>query len=305
MLSEEMINRNHLSAIETGLDELKVLFTDSLRGKEDSFLKDLPNHLVAIAKQLRMTGVDEAHIISLMKYLTSLPVDQLNKKAEDAAGYCQSQAIKWMLKQVKIAPQFEALPGSMAIHAIVGATGAGKTSTIAKLVFQMSKKSKGKILLISCDNQRLAAAEQLRLYSKLANVVFESVNDLKDIRKVIEKHSNMEMVLIDTAGRSPKNSNVIKELELLKSVDLPIDIHLAMSITDKELHLDRTIRSFSGLGIQSLMFTKLDESWSYGEIFNLSTKWSIPLSYFTTGQRIPEDIERASKERVVERIFGI
>ncbi|MBF0441246.1 MAG: flagellar biosynthesis protein FlhF, partial [Oligoflexales bacterium] len=102
-----------------------------------------------------------------------------------------------------------------------------------------------------------------------------------------------------------KNKSNLSDLNAIKDLNIPVDFHLVLSITEKENQMDMVIRRFSEIGISSLIFTKIDETWSYGEIFNLSTKWSIPLSYFGIGQKIPEEIERASRERVCERIFGL
>ena len=122
---------------------------------------------------------------------------------------------------------------------------------------------------------------------------------------MVEWYIGDHFVLVDTAGRSPKSKGNLKDLLTLKKMERPIDFHLVMSLTEKETQMDRTIRSFSKVGIQSFLFSKLDETWSYGNIFNLTQKWGVPLSYFGIGQKIPENIERATRERVVERIFGL
>ena len=117
----------------------------------------------------------------------------------------------------------------------------------------------------------------------------------------------MELVLVDTpAGVSPKAPELIAELAALKETGLPLDVHLVLSMTDKEAQLDQAVRAFSPVGLASVAFTKLDESWSFGEIFNLSKRWALPpSSFFAIGQQIPDDVERASRERVIERLFGL
>ena len=197
------------------------------------------------------------------------------------------------------------MQGTTSVHAFVGPTGIGKTTTVAKLASLFRRKDNLKVLLLSYDDYRLAASEQLRIYSKIIDSPFETISRLDELPSILDKYKNIEMVLIDTAGRSPKSASMIKDLEYFKSCPVSVDVHLVLSTTDKEMQLDRTIRSFSPVGIQSLIFSKLDESWSYGEIFNMSSKWSLPLSYFAIGQKIPDDIERSSRERVVERIFGV
>jgi flagellar biosynthesis protein FlhF len=136
------------------------------------------------------------------------------------------------------------------------------------------------------------------------DTIFVPIEGVADIERVVNEHDDAQFIFIDTAGRSPKR-NKLEDLMSFKNLNVPLDFHLVLSATDKEQQMDRTIRSFLSLGLSSLVFTKLDETWSYGEIFNLSQKWSVPLRYFGTGQGVPEDIEWASKERVIERIFGL
>jgi flagellar biosynthesis protein FlhF len=136
-------------------------------------------------------------------------------------------------------------------------------------------------------------------------VPFLAANAAEDLLKVHETFRGTELVLIDTAGISPKNKSGIQALAAIKNLNLPIDFHLCLSSTESQSQLDNEVRSFLSTGLSSLVFSKLDESWAYGEIFNLSKTWSLPLSFFSIGQQIPDDIERATRERVIERIFGL
>ena len=193
----------------------------------------------------------------------------------------------------------------MKIHAFVGTSGSGKTSAVAKLAANFKKQHHAKVLIVSYDNNRLNSTEQMRVYAQILDVKFASINDPAELDEVLEKNQDVDLVFIDTGGCSPKSGASIKNLTKFKDANLPIDFHLVIPSSDKESQMERCVRSFSPLSLASVAFTKLDESWSYGEIFNISSKWSLPLSYFSTGPRIPEDIERATKERVVERIFGL
>jgi flagellar biosynthesis protein FlhF len=305
--SETVAKKSQLQAIESGVEELKLLLMEALRQQNGSNLKDAPIAIVDIHRQLQVMGVEEAQIAQLVKFLRELPnpEDQSPKLPESPSEYYKSQAIRWMLKRIKLATKWQPSKGSMLVHAFVGPSGCGKTSLVAKLAASYARQHKCKVLAVSFDNQRLAAQEQLRVYSKILDVYFESIDSADELEGVLEKHRDCEIVLIDTAGHSPKNQSKIQDLTALSKLSLPIEFHLVLSVSEKAMQLDRSVRSFANLGISSLCFTKLDESWSYGEIFNLSSKWSIPLSFFSTGQRIPEDVERASKERVIERLFAL
>lgn len=306
LLADNLPHKDQLFALEAGMEEIKILLMEALRSKDGSAVKGLNKAMDDLYQQLRVMGIDESRLAELIAYLKALPEpEESEEKMDEAESYYQNQAIRWLLKRVKIAPRWATVNGSVSVQAFVGTTGSGKTSTVAKLAAFHHMREKKKVLIISFDGMRLAATEQMRIYAKVIGVPFEIVNEASEIEPLIEKYSDVDVVLIDTSGRSPKNQSSIQNLAGLKKLSVPIDIHLVLSLTETEVHLDRVVRGFAPLGIQSLIFAKLDETWTYGPVFNLSHRWGLPLSYFGIGQRVPEDVERATRERVVERIFGL
>ena len=303
-LRDSSATKRQVQALETGLAEIKLLLLETLRNKEGSTLEGLPAHLVNIDRQLRLMNIDPACIAELMEYLQSQPLTKESSSSSSDSS-TRSAALRWMMKRIKIAPKWLVLPGSPSIQAMVGTTGTGKTSLVAKLAAHYHRREKANTLVISYDNSRLAASDQMRVYCKVIGVPFTTISNPWELPEVLAKHPRTELALIDTAGRSPKIEAELEDLETFQSLDLPIDFHLCLSATERESQLERSIQHFSAFGLQSLAFTKLDESWSFGDIFNLSRKWGVPLSYFSIGQQIPEDIERATRERVIERIFGL
>jgi flagellar biosynthesis protein FlhF len=209
------------------------------------------------------------------------------------------------MKRINIAPRWSLIPGSISVQALAGPTGTGKTSVIAKLAAHYSRKENCRVKVISVDQNRLAAAEQMRIFCKIIGIPFATASQGEDLKVAIEASQDSDLILIDTPGLSPKDTDGIERLLDLRTKDLSIDFHLTLSTTEKESQMDRSIRAFSRLGINSLIFTKLDETWSYGEIYNLGRRWGLPLAFFGIGRTIPEDLERATRERVVERLFGI
>ena len=293
--------RTQVQAVEAGLQELKLLVTEALRNKEGSLIHDLPKAMLPLERQLRLMGISDVTVAELVRHLRALPA----VGDTDGESYYRDQAIRWMMKRIKIAPRWSVMAGSVSYQAIIGASGVGKTSIAAKLAALYALREKHQVVVVSLDHQRLAAAEQMRIFCKIIGLPFVAANSVDDLLKIQESHKDVELVLIDTAGVSSKNSQAIAELATLKEQGLPVDFHLCVSATAKESQVEQEIRSFLNLGISSLMFSKLDESWAFGEIFNASRKWSIPLSFFSIGQQIPEDIERSTRERVIERIFGL
>jgi flagellar biosynthesis protein FlhF len=306
-LYENIPRKTHVMGIEAGLEELKTLLLESLRESSGTKYENLPPHLADIQKQLSLMSVNEAQQAKLIKYLQDLPAPENAGKTipSSSQDYYRSHAIRWMLKRIKIAERWQLDGSGMQLHAFIGPSGSGKSSMVAKLAANFKKQHKAKVLIVSFDNNRLASTEQMRIYSRILDVAFESINAAEELESVLDRNQNVDLVFIDTGGCSPKSSSQIKALTQLSEINFPIDFHLVIPSSDKESQMERCVRSFSPLSLSSVCFTKLDESWSYGEIFNISSKWSIPISYFSTGSRIPEDIERATKERVVERIFGL
>lgn len=299
-LTASLPTRGQVQALEAGMQELKLMMIEALRHKDGSGLKDLPIDMVPTQRQLSVMGINEVTIVDLLRHLRSLPAPD-----SDGEAYYRDHSIRWMMKRIKIAPRWNVMPGTVSYQGIVGPTGVGKSALVAKLAAHYTMREKQKVAVVSLDNHRLAASDQMRIFCKIINVPFLAANAAEDLLGVHETFRGTELVLIDTAGISPKNKAGIQDLAALKSLSLPIDFHLCLSSTESQAQLDHEIRAFLSTGLSSLVFTKLDESWAFGEIFNQSKTWGLPLSFFSIGQQIPDDIERATRERVIERIFGL
>jgi len=302
-IAEQIPTKRHLTNMDAGIHELKLLLLEALRVKETSQFEDVPLALANIMTQLKVMGVNESSVIELVKHLKSLPPPESRSTTEDE--YYRGQAIRWMMKRIKIAPKWVVMKGTTAYQVIIGPTGVGKSSTIAKLAAHYKMKERASVMVVSMDNHRIAAADQMRVFCKIIGVPFATANSPEEIAGIVAAKRDLELVLVDTGGVSPKNPGQIEQLASLKTSSMPFDFHLCLSITDKEQQMDAAIRAFSVIGLNSIMFSKLDESWSFGEIYNLSKKWGLPLSFFAIGQDIPDDIERATRERVIEKLFGL
>ncbi len=302
-VSDQSPTKRQVAAIESGMTELKLLLIETLRNKDGSTLQDLPEALVPIERQLRVMGVNDVQVADLVKHLRTIP--QPDGKTDDAPTYYKEQAIRWMMKRIKIAPRWQIMPGAVSYHAVVGTTGVGKSSLVAKLAAHYAVREKHKVAVVSLDNQRLAASEQMRVFCKIIGVPFATAQTSEEVAQFAAQQKDVELILIDSAGTSPKNAQAIDQILALKNGGIPCDFHLCLSVTEKEGQMEHAVRSFSRLGLASVAFSKLDESSSFGEIYNLSKKWALPLSFFGIGGDIPDDLERATRERVIERIFGI
>ncbi|BCO08526.1 flagellar biosynthesis protein FlhF [Desulfolithobacter dissulfuricans] len=180
-------------------------------------------------------------------------------------------------------------PGQKRI-ALIGPTGVGKTTTIAKIAANYLSRHSASIALITIDTYRIAAVEQLKVYGEIMKLPVEVVIRPEDMDRALERHRDKELILIDTAGRSPRNNLDIEEMTGFLRPHLEIENHLVLSATTREEELDEIILRFGCLAIDNLIFTKIDECALLGVLLNMHIKKGTPISFLTNGQRVPEDI---------------
>lgn len=189
------------------------------------------------------------------------------------------------------------------VIALVGPTGVGKTTTIAKLSAQCALVQKKRVGLITMDTYRIAAVEQLKSYGQIIGIPVEVVHNQADIGAALEKLSGCDLILIDTAGRSQKNVMQVGELKSLVEA-AQCEVHLVLAASTRERDLLDQVTRFSGARVDSLLFTKLDETLTCGTLFNVAAQTGIAVSYLATGQKVPEDIEAASADGIAERVLN-
>ncbi len=193
--------------------------------------------------------------------------------------------------------------GESKIVALIGATGVGKTTTIAKLAATFVLKKNCKVALITADTYRISAVEQLKTYADIIGIPIEIVYSPEDLSSALIKHSDKELILVDTAGRSQHNQFQIAELQSLLEVNPNIEKHLVLSSTTKYKDAADIIRKFSICSPNKILFTKTDETGSLGTIVNLANQFSLTLSYLTTGQSVPDDIILAEPKELAKLIL--
>jgi flagellar biosynthesis protein FlhF len=185
------------------------------------------------------------------------------------------------------------------VYALVGPTGVGKTTTIAKLAAFFSLKLAQKVLLLTIDTYRIGAVEQLATYARILGLPLKVAASPKELKSCLEERGEQDLVLIDTAGRSPYNTGMLDELRDFLTVSPVIGNHLVVSATTKEGDLKKILSGFGCLPLEGYICTKLDETDHYLPLFNQLVPTRRPLAYFTHGQRVPEDLEQVTKSRIV------
>ena len=185
----------------------------------------------------------------------------------------------------------------------MGPPGAGKTTTLVKLAVNYGLASRRPVLLLSMDTYRVAAGEQLRSYAAILGVGFQLLETVAALAQAIEENRGKELIFIDTPGVATGDMDSAAGLAQFLSTRNDIDTQLVLSSSMKSADLSHVVDSFEIFGPQRLLFTKLDETGSFGPVLNEAARTGKPLSFFTTGQRIPEDLQAASRSGLVELIL--
>jgi flagellar biosynthesis protein FlhF len=282
-------------------DKIKLLQT--MLWEEKHYASDLkiPPEFAGIYKIARESGMDEKHIKSILEEtLTHMPM-HMRQNSRTVERYFQV-----LLKKLIPARIEKEIPkGEQKIMMLVGPTGVGKTTTLAKLAARYALlKYRYKVGIITLDTYRIGAVEQLFQYAQMMKLPFEDVIDVSDFKKALQNLSYCDVILIDTVGSSQHDTQKIEKIAtFLKSTSQPIDVNLVLSASAKFQDLKEAYEKFSFLNIDTLTITKFDETSGFGNIFSLIYETQKPLSYFSTGQEVPDDIRTASGDFLVECLF--
>ncbi len=189
------------------------------------------------------------------------------------------------------------------VFALVGPTGVGKTTTVAKLAALGAQKyGAEKVALITTDTYRIGAYEQLATYGRIIGCGVKQVKDANELAEVLYHLRNKRLVLIDTAGMSQRDLRLTEQLNtLMRNQRVDIRSYLVLSATAQINVLQETVRHFKKVQLSGCIFTKLDESLSLGEIISIAIQNRLPIGYLTNGQRVPEDIRVANAEKLVKK----
>jgi flagellar biosynthesis protein FlhF len=190
------------------------------------------------------------------------------------------------------------------VVALIGPTGVGKTTTLAKIAANLQIREHRRVGLITIDTYRIAAIDQLRKYAELIGSPLKAVNNAEDLREAIRAMSDCEFILIDTAGRSPTDTLKLNELKGFLDAANPDEVHLVLSSAASQQCIERAIERFGQVRVDKMIFTKLDEAVHVGVVLNVIRKVNKTLSYVTTGQNVPEDIEVGKGSKFAQMLLG-
>ena len=249
-----------------------------------------------LARELVYSGVSPELIRKIVDTLNALPLQSGDQTVK-------GRLVETLGRLIKFAGTLKLKKNSPRIIALVGPTGVGKTTTTAKLAAMYALNRGNKVALITMDIFRVGAVEQLKTYSRIMGIPLEVASTPKELEKAVEKHSSCDLILIDTAGRSHKDKEKLDEMKNFLEDKIPIEVYLCLSATTKDRELEEILSRFRIFQVSKVVFTKIDECESFGNMVNLLMKDNLQIAYFTTGQRVPEDIEIATPAKLADMIF--
>lgn len=289
-----------LEKMESQLTHLSGLLETITPALVSGSLSPVPSRTRELYNHLLEQDVDEKLALSIANH-----IHETTGEKDEIWATLQS----WLLSQLPVAPPAQLDPDapSPKLIMLVGPTGVGKTTTLAKISAQYrynpKLEIKPKISFITADLYRLAAVEQLQKYSEILGVELEVTYSPEEVKQALAKHQQDHLLLFDTAGCCQRNMPQMSTLASIVEACEDPEVHLVLSTTTKYNDMVDIIEHFKEIKPARIIFSKIDESTTYGAILNILIKYKIPISYLTTGQNVPEDIEIARPERIAKLLM--
>ncbi|MHC4877077.1 MAG: flagellar biosynthesis protein FlhF [Planctomycetota bacterium] len=291
---------NDDSDVAAKLDALQRMMENLTRTSQFRGTEEIPTELFDVYTDLIDADIEDDLARELVFGLRKMcSPAQLHDPAA-----CRSLLSARVESEVSIAEPIQPNTGRRKVVALVGPTGVGKTTTIAKLAANFRLRDGIRMGLVTVDTYRIAAVEQLRTYAEIIDLPMKVVTSPQEMRRALDELADLDLVLIDTAGRSPRDELKIQELkQMLGEADVD-EVHLVMSLTASVRSIKMTCEQFQPVNPTALVLTKLDEAAGMGSLVSVSREVSLPFSYLTTGQDVPEDIEPANASRIARLVLG-
>jgi flagellar biosynthesis protein FlhF len=283
------------------LDELHAMVEKLCEHASSAPAHDLPEALFHVFTNLIEADVDEA---TAREWMDRLRGEGVPRSLEDAS-LVMSRVAEFLEAEISVTGPITTDANKCRVVALVGPTGVGKTTTIAKLAANYRLREKRRVGLITVDTYRVAAVEQLRTYADIIDLPMEVVATPREMREAVARMNHLDLVLMDTAGRSPRDEVRIQELKSMLAEAEPDDVHLVLSSTAGAKSLVNTAERFADVGTTALLMTKLDEANSLGHLVSMVRSVRLPVSYLTDGQNVPDDIQVARAGAMAGMLLGV
>ena len=263
--------------------------------------RELPEVLFTLFTELVDAEVSEEIARELLERLR---VTSSEAELEDAL-LAKARLSRLLEGEIDCCGPLQLRPGGRRLVALVGPTGVGKTTTIAKLAAQFHLQQHCRVGLITVDTYRIAAVDQLRTYAEIIDLPMEVVATPRDMRGALARLADLDLVLMDTAGRSPRDDLKLQELKSLLEESQADEVHLVLSAVASTASLQRAAQRFSQVGASALIVTKLDEVAGLGGMLPLLRSSGLPLSYVSHGQDVPHDLSPADRRKLARAVLGM
>lgn len=265
----------------------------------------IPPEFAEIYRLARESGMNQEHLDEIMQLTLEHMPSKMRENSETVKRYFQVLLRKMIPVRLETSPKM----GGKKVVMLVGPTGVGKTTSIAKLAARYSYllEKKYKVGLVVLDTYRIGAVEQLMQYARMMKLGIETVVDPPEFSTALNSLRYSDYILIDTMGSSPYDKGKIEKIyECLRAndTDYSVDVVLVLPSSIKYEDLKATYDNFAPLGIDTMMFTKLDETRGFGNIFSLVYETKIPISYFSVGQEVPEDLVVSNSDFLVDCLLN-
>ncbi len=288
-------------AMQGRLDQLQAMVEDLCRRTHQSPGHEWPQQLFDLYTDLIEAEIAEELARELIEGLRrDFPADQVVDPV-----LAKAHLASMIESEINVSGPISVEPGQRRVVALVGPTGVGKTTTIAKLAANFRLRDKRRVGLITVDTYRIAAVDQLRTYAEIIDLPMQVVSTPREMRGALAQFEDQDLVLIDTAGRSPRDEVKLQELKVFLAEAQADQVHLVLSSVNSGTSLSRTASQFSAVGTTALLFTKLDEASGLGNLLPVIRSTHLPISYVTNGQNVPDDIEAAVAGNLASEMLGI
>lgn len=290
-------------ALKAELESLKKVFSEFKQVPQgfspttQSISQGISFELSPVYEKLTQAGLSHDIVVGLLNSAQ----ENLTAEKLKSRGLVEGWIAKRILDTTEVVPA----KTQARVHCFIGPRGSGKSSSLVKLASQFVIEKHKTIAILTTDNFKVGAVDQMRIYSQILNVPFGIVKKASDWEYFLENLKDVDYIFCDFPGLSLKTND---ELSLVKNL-LPqknsVETHLVLSTLNKEAEIEEFCRRYKQLAVDNLIFNHLDEASQHGSIYNSMRKFQIPLHSFGIGARLPEDIEMATKERVLDLIFKL
>lgn len=330
---QNLLAKNSTENIEKKLDSLQTLLESQLNNRqsekeESAKTQDVPDaeekedktqDMAAAEKKEEEKNPEQDKFIRLLynkmldnemdeKYVNSILEDaSKTKKADLPFDYLLANIYQKMVLKFGRSEGITPSEEGPRIVLLIGPTGVGKTTTIAKLAGRYCVEEKKKVALLTADTYRIAAAEQLRTYANILETPFRIIYTPEELQAAVEDYWDCDYIFIDTAGRSHQNTDQLEKMkEMVAALKRPesYQVFLVLSATTKYRDLQKIADCYGKIADFELIFTKLDETEAVGNLLNMKLYTDAPIAYVTCGQNVPDDMEAFNPQKTVKQILG-